>query len=74
MAPSTYIIYLFHTTFEGFSKAIIHKIPLLANPDNNLWFVIGALIVIIVGILGPILLHKYILVRFKVTRILFGLK
>lgn len=74
MAPSTYIIYLFHTTFEGFTKAIVHQIPLLTNPDNNLWFVVGAIIVIIVGVLGPILLHKYVLARFKVTRVLFGLK
>lgn len=74
IAPSTYIIYLFHTTFEGFMKAVVHKIPMLANPTNDLCFIVGALAVILVGIVGPILLHKYILSRYFMTRFLFGLK
>lgn len=72
IATSSYIIYLFHTTFEGFTKALCQKIPL----DSNLWYIftLEALIVIIVGIVGPILLHHYILQRNTITKYIFGLK
>lgn len=74
IAPSTYIIYLLHTTFEGFTKAVIHKIPLLENYSNDMYFVLGALLVIVVGIAGPVLTHRYILAKFKITRKMFGLE
>lgn len=72
IATSSYIIYLFHTTFEGFAKAICQKVLL----DSNLWYIftLEALIVIIVGIVGPILLHHYILQRNTITKYIFGLK
>lgn len=70
---SSYIIYLFHTTFEGFSKSIVHKIPMM-NGDNQILFVIGAIFVISCGTVIPIFLHKYILTKSRVTRVLFGLK
>lgn len=74
IAPSTYVIYLLHTTFEGFTKAIVHKIPLLANPSNDIYFILGALLVILIGVLGPVLTHKYVLSKFKITMFMFGLK
>lgn len=72
IATSSYIIYLFHTTFEGFAKAICQKIPLC----SNLWYIftLEALVIIIVGIVGPILLHHYILQRTTITKYIFGLK
>ena len=71
VSGSSYMIYLFHTTFEGFTKAVIRKLPL----DDNLWYVFlpEALIVIMVGVIAPIILHRYVLNRWHLTRMLFGL-
>lgn len=74
IAPSTYIIYLFHTTFEGFTKAVIHKIPAFCDTSSEVMFTLGAVVVVVIGIVGPIALHKYVLSRFKITRFMFGLK
>ena len=72
IAASSYIIYLFHTTFEGLAKAICYKLPF----DNTLWyiFIIEAIIIILCGIICPVLLYKYILQRTGLIRYLFGLK
>lgn len=71
VSSSSYIIYLFHTTFEGFTKAILKKITL----DNSLWYIFSfeALIIIITGIIIPIILYKYIFNRWSITKVLFGL-
>lgn len=71
ISMSSYIIYLFHTTFEGFAKAIFRKLPL----NTNLWYVFlpEAIVVIAVGVIIPILLHRHVLKRWQLTRILFGL-
>lgn len=71
VSMSSYIIYLFHTTFEGFAKAVFRKLPL----DSNLWYVFlpEAIVVIAVGVIIPILLHRCVLKRWQLTRILFGL-
>lgn len=74
IVPSTYIIYLLHTPFEGFTKAVVHKIPILAHPSNDMYFILGALLVIAMGVYGPVLTHKYLLSKFRITRFLFGLK
>lgn len=72
IAASSYIIYLFHTTFEGFAKAFCLKIPL----DSSLWhiFTLEALIIIMAGVIGPVLLYRYLLQRTAMTQYLFGLK
>lgn len=72
IAASSYIIYLFHTTFEGFVKAIFSKIPL--NNTAGYIFVIQAITIILSGIIFPILLHTQILNRWKISKLLFGLK
>ena len=71
VSMSSYIIYLFHTTFEGFAKAVFRKLPL----DSNLWYVFlpEVIVVIAMGVIIPILLHRYILKRWQLTRTLFGL-
>lgn len=66
LAPSVYIIYLFHTTIEGFAKAVIDKYSFLIN------FSIKATIIIAIAMFLPIFLH-YLLKRFKTTLFLFGL-
>lgn len=70
VSASSYIIYLFHTTFEGFAKAVCRKLPL----NSDLWYVFvpEALAVITCGVVLPIILFK-VFKRYKVTKLLFGL-
>ena len=68
IAGSTYIIYLFHTTVMGFAKAILMKIPSLHS-----WPVVGIIIVVAMGISVPILMQK-IFQKYRLTKIMFGLK
>ena len=70
LSASSYIIYLFHTTFEGFAKAIFLKLPL----NTDLWYVFipEATTVIACGVIAPILLYA-VFMRFRITKVLFGL-
>ena len=70
VASSSYIIYLFHTTFEGFAKAVFRKLPF----DTGLWYVFvpEAIIVVGCGVVMPVLLY-YIIKKYRITRLLFGL-
>lgn len=68
---ASYIIYLFHTTFEGFTKALLLRSNLLAALSDNLEFVLSALIIISVGIIGPFVLRRLI-VRSRWLSYLFG--
>ena len=70
VAASSYIIYLFHTTFEGFAKAVLRKLPL----DAGAWYVFvpEALLVITSDVVFPMLLYA-IFKKHKATRCLFGL-
>lgn len=74
ISSASYIIYLFHTTFEGGMKALVLKLPYISNLSNEMFFTIGAIMVVSSGIIFPVLLYKYILGRYNVLRILFGLK
>ena len=74
LSASSYMIYLFHTTFEGLAKSVCHKIPFIANGTNDASFIVGAVIIISCGVIVPVLLHKFVLSRTRVTRFLFGLK
>ncbi len=71
LSSVSYIIYLFHTTFMGFAKVVIGKLPF----DSNLWYVFSfeALIVILIGVAAPMLLYYYLLKRYQITKRLFGL-
>lgn len=71
VAAASYVIYLFHTTFEGFAKAALMKLTL----DDGVWYVFTAkaALVIMAGIIFPMLLYN-IAKRFKATRFLLGLK
>lgn len=68
---SSYIIYLFHTTFEGFAKAILRKLTI----DSSLWYIFipEVIIVVSIGLIIPIILNYYILNKSKITRFLFGI-
>lgn len=73
VSSSSYIIYLFHTTFEGFAKAVVHRIPFFTD-GNDVLFIINAFVVVCCGVVCPIILHHYILNKTHVTKIMFGLK
>lgn len=74
VSASSYIIYLFHTTFEGFMKSVIQKIPTLATGTNSIYFSFGAVLVIGAGVFLPIVLHRCIFAKNHIFRFLFGLK
>ena len=63
VSACSYTIYLFHTTFEGFTKAAILKLPSssLSIINNQLLFISTAMIVVLVGVIAPIILHKIIM-------------
>ena len=73
VGSSSYIIYLFHTTFMGFAKSFVHKIPIM-NGCDDMMFTLGVVIVVSAGVVCPVILHKYVLNRWKITKIMFGLK
>lgn len=74
VSSSSYIIYLFHTTFEGFAKAVVHKIPIFADGSNQVLFCLNIIIVVACGVVCPIILHRYVLSKTKIMKVLFGLK
>ena len=74
VSSSSYIIYLFHTTFEGFAKAVIFKIPYLNNIGDSLMFAIGAAITVACGVIIPIILNEKVFKKYSITKVLFGLK
>ena len=74
LSASSYMIYLFHTTFEGFAKALLFKMPYLNNIGDSLIFAIGAAIVVACGVLIPILLNEKVFKKYYITKTLFGLK
>lgn len=74
ISASSYIIYLFHTTFEGFAKSIVFKIPYLKNIGDDFMFSIGAVFVVACGVIIPILLNEKIFKKYRVAKILFGIK
>ncbi len=67
LAPSVYVIYLFHTSIEGFSKSFFEKVPLFDD------FTTQAVITIALAVVLPILIHHFVLKRNAVTKFLFGL-
>ena len=73
ISGSLYIVYLFHTTFEGLAKAIMDKIPYFDGYDTAA-FIIGCIIVITCGTVLPVVTHRLILDKARITRFLFGLK
>lgn len=65
LSSASYIVYLFHTTFEGFAKGLILKVC----PDVS--FAWQTIIVVGVGTAGPWILYSLVLKRFELTRRLF---
>lgn len=67
IADASFIIYLFHTTFQGLAKSIILKLSF------EHYFIADMVIMTIVGCAGPFLLQTTVLTKFKWSRICFSL-
>lgn len=65
IAASSYIIYLFHTTFTGFTRAILVKIPYMQTMT-----VLTIFIVVTTGVICPMLLHR-LLMKYRISRFFF---
>ncbi len=71
VSASSYTIYLFHTTFMGFAKALCVRLSF----NSDIWyvFVSEAIVVTFAGVAIPMMLHYWVLKRYALTRTLFGL-
>lgn len=71
VSAASYVIYLFHTTFEGMGRAILRMLPF----NDDIWYVytVEAFFVVLVGIVCPMVIY-YLARRFAVTRFLLGMK
>lgn len=71
LAGCSYTIYLLHTTFEGTVRAILLKLGLVGS--SSMEFIISTVIVVISGIIIPYWLHNKVIIKYRVTRFLFGI-
>ena len=75
LAGASYIVYLFHTTFMGFAKGVFSKLGYFAGSDLMMRYTLAELLVPgVAGVVVPYLLYRYLLVRYPLTRSLFGLQ
>lgn len=72
LAAASYIIYLLHTTFEGFAKSVVFKV--VHTPMETIPFIGASIAIIACGIAVPWWLYTDIFRKFKATRLMFGLK
>ncbi len=56
ISMASYTIYLYHTTFSGFAKAALAKLPLQVAD----WFVAEALFVILCGVFFPMVIYHVV--------------
>lgn len=73
IASASYIIYLLHTTFEGFAKGLLYKIHWFDLTPTLLSAWSGVIFVISCGLFVPWLLSLFIS-KNKLTSFLFGVK
>ena len=71
VSMASYLIYLLHTTFEGFVKAIVQRLPVV---DHGLWYVFIPEVVVVIscGVIVPMWL-SCVFKRYRLTRWMFGL-
>ena len=70
LAPSVYVIYLFHTTILGFAKAVFGKLAFLTNNVDSTFY-LQTICAIASGVIIPIILYL-IIKKSKILRLLFG--
>lgn len=72
ISGSSFVIYLFHTTAEGFAKSGLAKIGFFSGGDIELRYSVAAFVVVIIGVVVPWWLDRYVIRRYSITRQLFG--
>jgi len=72
VAACSYTIYLFHTTSEGFAKAVFGRLHLGQYIGYNLSFILEAIVVISFGVIAPLILHHIITRKSKIFSYLIG--
>ena len=72
VAACSYTIYLFHTTFEGFAKAVFVKLHLEQYIVHTASFILEAIFVISLGVITPMILHHVITRKSKLFSYLIG--
>lgn len=72
LAGSSYVIYMWHTTLEGFAKGVLYKVGWFEHTPLLLTAWTGALIVVAAGVLIPWWLARCVFNRWRVTSLLFG--
>lgn len=73
ISTTTYIIYLFHTTFEGLGKGILDRFGIPSAETGIAEWVVIIVFVVSLGVTGPYLLDRLLLRRSRITRLLFGI-
>lgn len=74
VAGASYIIYLLHTTFQGFAKGVLSKIHWFDYSPQLLTAWVGAMIIIGAGVIVPWWLATQVFNRWKITSFLFSVK
>lgn len=73
LSRASYIIFLLHTTFEGLAKLIINKCTVYGCSLMD-FFCVKVLFMVGFGMMIPIILYQTIIIKYKFTKLLFGLK
>ncbi len=70
LGESSYVIYLLHTTFMGFTKSAMNHMHL--SFSGNSGFAVCAFCVVATGVLLPLLIDRFVITGCPVLRFLFG--
>lgn len=60
LGRASYFIYLFHTTFMGLAKSLLAKVA-FGDETNELIFCFKACLVIVIGIVVPLVIHRVLI-------------
>ncbi|HBC20930.1 MAG TPA: hypothetical protein DC009_02290 [Porphyromonadaceae bacterium] len=71
LSSASFLVYLLHTTFEGFVKSFYLR---YAPAGDECLYALAAIAGVAAGTAVPWWLYAKVLTRFRITRILFGLK
>lgn len=58
VSAASYFIYLLHTMFMGFAKAVLNKLPMFVNPGNLGGYLTGYVIIVLCGVIAPMLVYS----------------
>lgn len=76
LSSSSYFIYLFHTSFEGLAKAILENMSIYNKEaiNSSVSFSLMAVFVVGFGVVFPVIIYHFIVKKYRITQLLFGIK